>query len=240
MTVWWSKAILIGGVIAAVCVLVGALGTRFGLWSFQGGFMLLAAGVVLALLAVVLGMVALFIANKHGLSGDKPGIYMGAVVGLLVLGVMGMQFATARSVPPIHNISTDVNDPPAFDKVVALRGGESNPLAYDATKLAEAQQSAYPWVKSLTLASDPAATVAAAQAALEDMGLEIVNVDAAKGLVEATDTTFWFGFKDDVAVRVRPQAGGSLIDVRSVSRVGQSDLGANARRIGELLKQLEQ
>jgi uncharacterized protein (DUF1499 family) len=70
---------------------------------------------------------------------------------------------------------------------------------------------------------------------LEDLGLEIVAVDEAAGRVEATATTFWFGFKDDVVVRVRSSGAGSVVDVRSVSRVGVSDLGANARRIGQIL-----
>jgi uncharacterized protein (DUF1499 family) len=69
------------------------------------------------------------------------------------------------------------------------------------------------------------------------MGLEIVGVEEDRGLLEATDTTFWFGFKDDVVVRIRAQedGSGSRVDVRSVSRVGTSDLGVNARRIGEFL-----
>ncbi len=237
MTVWWSKAILVGAVIAAVCLPIGALGTKFGIWPFTGGFMLLAAGTVLAILAVALGIIALVIASRRGLAGDKPGIYLGMLVGVLVLGLMGMQYRTASSVPQIHNISTDVSDPPQFDKVVALREG-ANPLEYDASKLAELQQAAYPWVKSLSLSLPPAQALAAAKTALADMGLEIVNEDAAAGRIEATDTTFWFGFKDDVVVRVRPAASGSLVDARSVSRVGLSDLGANARRIGELLERL--
>ncbi len=177
------------------------------------------------------------VAGRRGLAGDKPGIYMGMLVGALVLGVMGMQYRTASSVPPIHNISTDVANPPQFDKVVALREG-ANPLAYDAEKLAEPQQSAYPWVKPLELAQAPAQALAAAKTALVDMGLEIVSEDPAAGRVEATFTSFWFGFKDDVVVRVKPTATGSIVDARSVSRVGQSDLGANARRIGELLDRL--
>jgi uncharacterized protein (DUF1499 family) len=75
-------------------------------------------------------------------------------------------------------------------------------------------------------------------AALEEMGLEIVTTDPVVGIVEATATTFWFGFKDDVVVRVRASGSGSLVDVRSVSRVGVSDIGVNARRIGELLDHL--
>ena len=76
-------------------------------------------------------------------------------------------------------------------------------------------------------------------AAIETMGMEVVAVDAAAGVVEATDETFWFGFKDDVVVRVKPEGTGSIVDVRSVSRVGQSDLGKNAQRIGELLSHLK-
>ena len=237
MTVWWSKAILIGGVIAAVCLPLGALGTKFGIWPFTGGFMLLAAGTVLAILAVALGIIALVIASRRGLAGDKPGIYLGMLVGALVLGLMGTQYMAATKVPPIHNISTDTIDPPQFDKVVALRG-EANPLAYDAEKLAGPQQAAYPWVKTLTLSVPPAQALTAARGALEAMGLEIVNEDAAAGLVEAIDTTFWFGFKDDVVVRIRAAGAGSIVDARSVSRVGVSDVGANARRIGELLEHL--
>ncbi len=67
------------------------------------------------------------------------------------------------------------------------------------------------------------------------MGLELVNEAPQSGMIEATATTFWFGFKDDLVVRIRPSGTGSVVDVRSVSRVGVSDLGANARRIGEFL-----
>ncbi len=238
MTVWWSKAILIGGVIAAVCLPLGALGTKFGIWEFTGGFMLLASGTVLAILAVALGIIALVVASRRGLSSDKPGIYLGMLVGALVLGLMGTQYMAASKVPPIHNISTDTIDPPQFDKVVALRG-DSNPLAYDAEKLAGPQQEAYPWVKTLTLSTPPAQTLAAARGALEAMGLDIVSEDAAAGLVEATATSFWFGFKDDLVVRVRAAGAGSTVDARSVSRVGVSDIGANARRIGDLLERLK-
>jgi uncharacterized protein (DUF1499 family) len=70
---------------------------------------------------------------------------------------------------------------------------------------------------------------------LAQMGLEIVAVDAEAGLVEATATTTWFGFKDDVVVRVVPDGDGARIDIRSMSRVGQSDVGVNAARIREFI-----
>ena len=142
--------------------------------------------------------------------------------------------------PPIHNISPDTENPPQFDKIVAIRSAaQANPLAYDAAALAPQQPAAYPWVKPLTLMAPVDEVVDRAEAVMRDMGLEIVSSNKTTGLVEATATTFWFGFKDDVAVRVQPAAdGGTQVDLRSVSRVGQSDLGANAARIGEILKGL--
>ena len=236
---WWSKAVLVGAVIAAVLLPLGALGSRFGIWGFQTGFLFLAGGTVLATLGALTGVVGMVVAVKRQMLADKPALMLGTVVSVLILALMGMQFNTARSVPPIHNISTDIADPPAFDAIVALRGDDANPLEYDAATLAEPQQAAYPDVKTLETTSAPGASFDKAQAALERMGLEIVNADRGAGIVEATATTFWFGFKDDVVVRIRPAGTGSIVDVRSVSRVGQSDLGANARRIGDFFEAFE-
>ncbi|MDH3641983.1 MAG: DUF1499 domain-containing protein [Gammaproteobacteria bacterium] len=236
---WWAKAILIGAVVGALLLPIGALGSKFGIWSFQTGFLGLAGGTILAALGVVLGIVGLIVAFKRNLPGNRPPIYLGLAISVLILAVMGVQFQTASSVPPIHNISTDVSDPPQFDKVVALRGEGTNPLEFDAATIAPLQAEHYPWVKSLESQASTADAFVQMLAVVEGLGLEIVNSDPANGLIEATATTFWFGFKDDVAVRVRAADGGSVIDVRSVSRVGLSDLGANARRIGEILRAVQ-
>lgn len=238
---WWSRAILVGAVAGAALLPIGALGTRLGLWHFQIGLLLVAGGAVLAAIGLVVGVAGIIAAMRRRRSADKPAVYLGTAISLLVLAFMGTQFATGLSVPPIHNISTDVVDPPTFDKVVTLRGADANPLEYDADTLAAAQREAYPWVRTLETQLAPAESLQRASTLLEDMGLEVVHVDEQAGIVEATATTFWFGFKDDVVVRVRPAASGagSLVDVRSVSRVGVSDLGANARRIGEFLERFE-
>ena len=237
---WWAQAILIGGVIAVVCLPLGALGTKFGLWAFTGGFMLLAAAAVLATLASFLGVIAYIVSLRKQLLAERPTLLIGIFLGVVVLAILGTQYSAASSVPPIHNISTDTENPPQFDKIVAIRSAaQANPLAYDAAALAPQQTAAYPWVKPLTLMAPVDEVVDRAEAVMRDMGLEIVSSNKTTGLVEATATTFWFGFKDDVAVRVQPAAdGGTQVDLRSVSRVGQSDLGANAARIGEILKGL--
>ena len=237
---WWSRAALIGGAGALLLLPLGALGTRVELWTFLTGFMFLGGGAVLATIGVVVGIVGLILARKADRPADRPGLFGGIVLSVMVLGFLMAQFNTATSVPPIHNISTDIVDPPAFDQVVALREG-ANPLAYDASRMVELpdkkvpygelQRAAYPDVLTHESALAPEQALEAAVVVLEAMGLEIVDTNPAEGRVEATATTFWFGFKDDMVVRVRPTADGSLVDVRSVSRVGQSDLGANAARI---------
>jgi uncharacterized protein (DUF1499 family) len=235
---WWSKTILTGGVVAFVLLPLGALGARFGIWSFGTGFMLLVAGTMLASIVVVTGIAGIVVAKRRDLARDRPPLYVAVALAALILVLMGVQFFRASSVPPIHNVSTDVADPPQFDRVPALRGPDANPLEFDAETNAPLQQQAYPWLETLESGLPPARAVEHSAKVLEDMGLEVVNVDEAAGRVEATATTFWFGFKDDLVVRVRPAPAGSLVDVRSVSRVGRSDLGANANRIGEFLEAL--
>ena len=234
---WWAKATLVGSVIALVLLFLGPVGTRLGIWGFQTGLLLIVpAGVLLAAIGLLVGLVSIFVSRKRGFDGDPPALFTSIAICALIIATMGLQFQKGASVPAIHNISTDVVDPPQFtEAIVALRGEGSNPLEYDADELALVQQGAYPEVKTLEVDSSTTETIRNVVAALESMGLDVVTVNEGLGVVEATDTTFWFGFKDDVVVRVREAESGSLVDVRSVSRVGLSDLGANAARIMALL-----
>ena len=235
---WWARATLIGSVVALVLLLLGPICTRFGIWGFQTGLLILAGGVLLAAIGLLVALVSIFVSRKRGYDGDMPALLGSIIVCALIIGVMGLQFSKGMSVPPIHNISTDINDPPAFNEVIALRGEGTNPLEYDSDVIGPQQETAYPEITTLNVDLPVAAAVDKVVEALGEMGLEIVSVDATAGIVEATATTFWFGFKDDMVVRIRQSAGGSRVDVRSVSRVGVSDLGANAVRILELLAKL--
>lgn len=236
---WWASALMIGAVVGLVSLLLGALGTKFGLWGFEGGFILLAVGTVLAAIVLFLGVIAGVYCLVKKMRPELSSISVGVVVSVLMLGMMTTQFLAATGVPAIHNISTDTESPPQFDKLIAIRQAENaNPHEYDREALADVQKAAYPQVKPLISELAPAQMQNLVVQALEDMGLDIVDTNPAAGRVEATDETFWFGFKDDVVVRIRPEGSGSVIDVRSVSRVGQSDLGKNAERISELLTAL--
>lgn len=235
---WWAQALLIGAIVSAVLMVMAGFGTRLGMWSYTGGFTIASGGVMLSAAVFFLGVIGYVVSLRKGLRSERSSILIGLLICVVLLGQFGLQMNAVSSVPRIHNISTDTKDPPSFDALVAIRDAAgANPLAYDASVLAEQQQAAYPWVTTLNSPINPGIMLNAATMVLEDQGLEVINVSVEKGIVEATDTTFWFGFKDDVVIRVRAAEndGGSIVDVRSVSRVGQSDLGLNAKRIGAIL-----
>ena len=213
-------------------VLSAGPGARFGLWNYRTGLGLLRYCLYLGGAGALLGIVGL------AMGGARP---LAALAILLALPAIAtpLQFRrTAQSLPFIHDISTDTQDPPAFVAVLPLRKDASNPPEYAGAEAAQQQKAAYPAVQPARLAEPPAQAFARAREAAEAMGWEIVAADAAAGRIEATDTTFWFGFKDDVVIRVRPDGTGSRVDVRSKSRVGKSDVGANARRIERYLQRL--
>jgi len=147
---------------------------------------------------------------------------------------------SAKASPPIHDITTDTENPPRFVAMVPLRQGSPNAVEYQGQAIAQQQRMAYPDIQPATIAELPDAAFKRALSAARDLGWQIVAAVPAEGRIEATDTTLWFGFKDDLVVRVTPNTGGSRIDVRSVSRLGQGDLGKNAARIRAYLQRLQQ
>ncbi|WP_018989574.1 DUF1499 domain-containing protein [Aromatoleum toluclasticum] len=223
---------LLGG----MTMFVSGSGTRFGLWPFPVGFQLLTWAAFLGLAAAAVGLAGLLLPK---LRGGQSGVFaVSLVLGLAVAAIPAYWLQQARTLPAIHDISTDAGDPPAFAAALARRGETANPVIDRSMEVAEAQRLAYPDIQPLTVPLAPPAAFARAVTAAKGMGWELIAQDEAAGRIEATATTMWFGFKDDVVVRITPSGGGSRIDVRSVSRVGVSDVGANAKRIRAYLAKL--
>jgi len=147
------------------------------------------------------------------------------------------QYDQAQRLPKIHDISTDTDDPPAFVDVLPLRQGARNPVDYK-TETAAEQMRGYPDIAPARLDLPPAQAFERAERAARAMGWQIVAVRPEALRIEATATTLLFGFKDDVVIRVRAQGQGSVVDVRSLSRIGGSDIGANAARVRAFLGKL--
>ena len=138
----------------------------------------------------------------------------------------------------IHDITTDTENPPQFVALRALRLTTFNGPEYAGVKVAALQKAAYPDIAPRIMVEPPARAFERALQAAREMGWQIVASVAEEGRIEATATTRWLRFKDDVVVRVTRDGGGSRIDVRSKSRMGRSDLGANAKRIREYFRKL--
>jgi uncharacterized protein (DUF1499 family) len=220
---------LVLALMSAVLLAASGFGARLGVWDYRFGFQLirwsLYAGVATAILVIV------FLLLPRLRAGRLPVLVAAFAISIGVALVPGYWLQTARAVPAINDITTDTTNPPVFVAMVALRAGSPVPVAYPGEATAIAQHQAYPDIRPIELAAPPAEAFARALDAAKRMGWEIVDAAAGDGRIEATATTPWFGFRDDVVVRVTSTAAGSRIDVRSVSRVGKSDLGTNAARV---------
>lgn len=228
--------ILILALAAALLLLLAGPGTRLELWDFRFGFTLMRWAVYGGLAAAGLGILFLLIPASR--RGGAPMLLAAIIIGASIAAVPWMFMQKARSVPPIHDITTDTVDPPEFVAIAPLRSDAPNPVAYPGPETAEQQRAAYPGIQTLQVDAWPAIVFEHALETARARGWEVVQADESQGRIEATDKTFWFGFKDDVVIRIRGDDGGSAVDVRSKSRVGKSDVGANAARIEAYLDDL--
>lgn len=223
--------------LAVILELASGPGARLGLWHFRSGFSLLKAGAWLGIAGFVLCQASLTFSIRKGLGLPKlalAGWLLALPAAVIPLGWKRL----AGRVPPIHDITTDTVSPPVFEAVLKAREGAPNAVEYGGAAVASLQEAAYPDIQPKLLPLPPEESFARALAAAQALGWEIVAADAKKGVIEAVDTTFWFGFKDDVVVRVRGEKDGSRVDARSLSRVGKSDVGANAKRLRGFLNRL--
>lgn len=224
---------------AALLALSASLGYRWEIWTLPSAFTVLRWSAYTGLAAGVAALVVAALAMRRRSGRGVFLALMALIVGVGVAAVPYVHLRIARSVPPIHDIATDTQEPPRFVAIVALRADAPNPSDYPGDSVAAQQLEAYPDIRPVRLDVAPNEAFDRALAAARSLGWEIVAAEPGEGRIEATDETLFFGFKDDVVVRLRAEDGGSRVDVRSVSRVGRSDVGANARRIRAFFKALE-
>ena len=247
-----------------------SLVTRTGLWILLAGVLLVAvsgpihrlgiADLGLALLLLPIGFFATVIGTAIAIIGvlggtaqhsSVPGTAaaIGIVVGLILIGYMLHWVSRARSTPPIHDVSTDLADPPAFVAVLPLRASAHAVNSSQYIRQVHArggriidvpalQRQYFPDLRPLQLPISPAQALKKARSVAGEMHWQIDAYDPAAGRLEATAQTAFFDFKDDVVVRVLPSGNGSRVDIRSDSRVGFGDVGTNAMRIRAFLKRM--
>ncbi len=224
-----SRLINWSGRLALLCLFmvpVSVLAVRLGV-HFKTGLVMFALSCLLALVLIIVLVIASMLPRyrhhrRQALLNTLPAI----PPVLLILALLG----SSGDYPPIHDITTNTDDPPLFDAAAMVRSDDANSLEIKPMAIA-IQLEHYPDLATIFTDMEPASAYERASAVAEILDWEIYNSDPANGLIEASYTSFWFGFVDDIVIRVRRDGDGSKVDLRSVSRVGLGDLGANAARI---------
>lgn len=223
----WSLRLAVSGI---AVIIVGLIGARAGLMPMLA-MLLISIGSLCLIVGGLCGAIGLIV--SRGTAGDHPAWLAWLAVALSIVTIINAGMMMSGGGAPIHDISTDTNNPPAFVAVAALRGPDDNPVEYSGPETAELQRATYPDIETIVLLDPRSFVFTTALEVAEEMGWEIVAENAAEGRIEATATTPFVGFKDDVVIRVSADGAETYVDVRSKSRIGRGDMGVNAKRIRE-------
>jgi uncharacterized protein (DUF1499 family) len=237
------------GLLALVLLAVAGPGYRAGVLPLGPALLGAAAGFLIFIPVFLIGCIGLVALWRGSRTMPRVGIAV-TLLGAIISVACVVWIVRLRAAPPIHDISTDLEQPPTFKDVLPLRAASDavNPPDYRRVQtvggrqldVSDAQRRAYPELRPLVLNLDRTQAMHLAEQAARGFNWDIVAVVPAEGRLEATDTTRYFGFKDDIVVRVREENSGSRIDVRSESRVGLGDAGTNAQRVAAYLAKLRQ
>jgi uncharacterized protein (DUF1499 family) len=244
-----AKAVCAGFVVSLLLGLTAAFGTRLGFWDYHFGLEKLFPWCVgLAALTFVLGaiwMLWALIANDGAASRYGVMGFFGAIV---VLYNPVTDYWQSRDAPPIHDVSTDTEHAPVFVSLLTQRDDATNSPDYDGQRkiwfrgklstVSLLQHKYEAGVRPAPVLTSPEKLFRRALTTVYSMGWNVVAIVPDEGRIEATDTTFFFGFTDDIVIRVKPAGFGARLDIRSEARVGDADGGRNARRVVAFLKEL--
>ena len=238
-----ARAPLVAALLAGAALLLLALvpfGWRFGLWNYRLSFRMVAWAQDLALAAAIIAALGLILGRSVI---DRRSRLLAAVLVVFGAGVIAVPWAWGRlngPHPPINDITTDTENPPVFVAALAAREAEqARPVIYGGAMVAHEQQAYYPDIAPLSLAAPPGRVFERALATAQALGWRILASDAQKGMIEASDTTLYYGFTDDIVIRVIADGAGSRVDIRSHSRQGTGDNGVNAARVRKYLAALK-
>ncbi len=230
---WGTALAVLGG----LAVILSGYGYQWGWWHFSTGFSIIPWGTGAAIIGGIAGAIGFFRMQESGKNVTIAG-FTAMIIGVAALSNFGYWYLEVqKGYPPIHDITTDTQNPPQFDAIVPLRRDAPNPPEYiHDDGPAEAQKEFYEELETLNVSLDYDEAYDRALATAREMPWQVVGENKAEGRIEAYHKLAWFGFIDDVVIRVDTTETGSKIDVRSKSRIGRGDLGVNAKRIKSYLE----
>jgi uncharacterized protein (DUF1499 family) len=239
---WTATASELLGLLAVVAVAVGAIAGHQQWVPGFIGFRIFGIGLVLGgSLCLLFGVVGLLRTRPGSGRSGRGRAVTGTLVGAALVVLLVVLAAPGRNLPAINDISTDLDNPPEFEAARDHAANRGRDLAYPGESFAAQQRQGYPDLGPLRRDASPRESYQAVLAAAEKLGWNVVAKDPTGLTLEAFEETSFFHFVDDVVIRVRPdpESGGSIVDVRSKSRDGKGDLGANAARIRKLFAELD-
>lgn len=236
LAIWSSRFALFGLAVAVLSIIV----VRTGSLEVAPALVTFGAALIFAVLAVLLAFLAFVVIWRQGLRG------LGRAVGGLMLGIVILVYPgylgyRASTLPALNDITTDTATPPSFGKLAGLRpsGTDRYPAEFAAL-----QEAAYPDIVPLEFGVSPRLAYREALKLIEKRKWRVVDerppAGRRDGMIAAVARTLIMGFPDDVAIRVSAAGTGARVDVRSASRYGMNDFGANAARVSELLADIDE
>jgi uncharacterized protein (DUF1499 family) len=231
-------AFILACVAALIVASAGPLRRYAGL-DIEPAFALFRYGFYVAVGGAALGLATILPTRPGERRRGFVAALLAIVIGIAAAYTPLTWFLRAQQSPELNDVTTDTNNPPPLVVTLQLRRGASNPATYPGANAAVLQRAAYPDIAPVVLAVPPEEAFKKVDAVAMAMGWDVVARAPADGRIEAVATSDWFGFRDDIVVRIRPDGAGSKVDIRSKSRDGDSDLGVNARRIREFTARLK-
>jgi uncharacterized protein (DUF1499 family) len=223
-------SVIFGGLAAAAFAGGPAL-AQLELASAFVAFRIFGLGLLFGLLGLVAGGVGLWQTRPAAARTGRGVAAVGVVLGLMPLAIAAAAVGSAGGGPVINDVTTDPDDPPVFRAAQRDEPNAGRDLAYPGAEFASAQRAGYPDLAPIRVAGTPEAVYQRCLTTARDLGWKLTLEEPAKGTFEAIDVTRIFRFVDDITVRVRGAGGASIVDLRSKSRDGKGDMGANAARI---------
>ena len=234
----FARVLLYIAVATAAVFLMSGYGYQWGLWELGTGFMLRRYSAYTAIAIAAVSLISFWFIRESVFRAKAYVVLVFLLMGTATVTALYWQHQ-ARSVPPIHDITTDLESPPEFVAMVRLREDAPNPPEYAGEETARQQREAYPHIQPLIVQAGLQDVMDEAVVIVAGRGWDLVAINRNDGRIEATEKLAWFGFKDDVVIRFTETEEGTRVDMRSKSRIGRSDIGVNAKRIERFLKDLE-
>lgn len=226
--------------ILLLCIIFGSLVClRFSLLPWRAALMAVAGASFIMSTVGFFSLLFIYLRFRRGDKGDNRNAVVAVLLSLLPMGAILVLGIKGKDVPPIHDITTDTLNPPVFSQLKAERKEDENAMSYGGAAVARQQQQAYPDIQPFLSETAPSQIYGICLKIADHMGWEVVSQDAEAGLIEAVAITSILAFKDDVIIRISPWEQGSRVDIRSASRIGVSDFGANASRISTFLAKVQ-